>query len=788
MVEHSVVAKESGLFSVRTMTNGAGTIWNLNARIYGSSVTRQRLTFLAYFLAVSLPALVLHLRDVAMHYKIGDPPAMIFFVLPVIICAYIGGLWPGLLATLLAAFAVGYFLFPPLQSLSINHWMHKAQWLALLSEGVLISLLIESLHRARRKGMQANQALHENQALLSGVISFAMDGIITVDAEHRIMFFNPGAEKMFGWAAQQALGQPLNRFIPERFREQLASHIHQSSSSQSGLLYGLRSNGTEFPMEVSISQVDVAGQKLFIAIVRDVTEQRQAEEHLRRNRDRLSLAMDVSKLGTYDCYIPENRMEWSARALAIMGLAPGTSLSYEQYLEMLHPEDRPGMERAREESWKSNRDFEVELRIVWPDGSLHWLVVRGRPYRDESGRPVRSSGVIQDITHQKKMEEVQLRSQKLESLGTLAGGIAHDFNNILFAISGNVELASEDISPNHPAQSNLAEIKKGARRAADLVRQILVFSRPQDRKREILPIEPVVAEAVKLIRSTLPARIEVHTSFAPDLPSVAIDPSQIHQIVVNLATNAAHAIGSHAGTIEVLLTATNVGPDESAVRGIPSGRYVLLEVTDNGCGMDRATRERIFDSLFTTKPVGQGPGLGLSMVYGIVRSHGGAVTLYSEPGKGTVFHIYLPVVHQNNAVKPDSSEPILQGDSWHVLYVDDEEALVTMVTHKLSRLGYKVTGFTDAEEALREFTSQPANFDAIVTDLAMPRLSGFDLLRQVLTLRPNIPTVMTSGYLRPEDHELAHQMGVQQVILKPSTTEELGVALDALLRKSSKER
>src|SRR4029077_14173912 len=220
-------------------------------------------------------------------------------------------------ATLLAAVAVGYFLRPPLHNLPINHWMHKVQWLAMLSEGVLISLLIESLHRARRKGMEANQALHEHQALLSGVISSAMDGIITVDAEHRITFFNPGAEKMFGWAAQQALGQPLNRFIPERFHEQLASHIHQSASSQS-VLYGLHSNGTAFPMEVLISEVDLAGQKLFTAIMRDATEQKQAEEHLCRNRDRLSLAMDVSKLGTYDRYIPENRMEWSARALAIM--------------------------------------------------------------------------------------------------------------------------------------------------------------------------------------------------------------------------------------------------------------------------------------------------------------------------------------------------------------------------------------------------------------------------------------------------------------------------------------
>ena len=779
------------------MTNGAGNILGPNVSSHGSVATRQRLTLLAYLLAIVLPALVLYLRLIVMRYKVGDPPAMIFFLLPVIICAYLGGLWPGLLATLLSGLAVGYFLLPPLHSMAIANWMHKVQWLAMLAEGILISLLTESLHHAQRKGVEANQALQKNQALLSGVISSAMDGIIAINEDHGITLFNPGAERMFGCTLQEAMGKPLNRFIPERFRTQHTLHIHhfahsdltQQMPGKSGPLYGLRGDGTEFPAEVSISKVDVVGHKLFTAFVRDVTKQKQAEEHLRRNRDRLSLAMDVSKLGTYDRYLPENRIVFSERALAIMGLAPGTSLSYEQHLEMLHPEDRSKMERAREESWKLNKDFEVELRIIWPDGSLHWLAVRGRPYRDESGKPLRSSGVMQDITHQKKVEEAQLRSQKLESLGTLAGGIAHDFNNILFSISGNASLASEDLPPNHPGQSSLNEIKKGARRAADLVRQILVFSRQQDTKREILQVETVVEEAVKLMRSTLPAMIEVRTGFASGLPPANVDPSQIHQIVVNLTTNAAHAIGDHAGIIEVLLTVTEVGAEESAIRHIAPRRYVLLEVADNGCGMDRATRERIFDPFFTTKPVGQGTGLGLFVVDGIARSHGGTVTVYSEPGKGTVFHVYFPVAHQSEESAPIKPPvPVPRGDQWHVLYVDDEEALVTLVTRKLSRLGYKVTGFTDAEAALREFASGPGNFDAIVTDLAMPRLSGFDLLRQVLTLRPNIPTVMTSGYLRPEDHEMAHQIGVQEIILKPGTTEELGIALDALLRKSSKAR
>jgi PAS domain S-box-containing protein len=779
------------------MTNGAENTLDQNVSSDGSIVTGQRLTLLAYLLAASLPALVLYLRLIVMHYKAGDPPAMIFFLIPVIICAYLGGVWPGVLATLLAGLAVGYFLLPPLHSLAISDWIHKTQWLAMLTEGILVSLLTESLLRVRRKGKEAYQSLQKNQALLSGVISSTMDGIIAVDSNHRVTLFNPGAEQMFGCSAQEAVGQSLNRFIPERFRTRHTLHINEFARSdvshqmtgKSGPLYGLRNNGTEFPIAASISQIDMSGHKMYAALVRDATEQKQAEEHLRRNRDHLSLALDVSKLGTYDRYIPEDRMEWSERALEIMGLPSGTSLSYDQYLEMLHPEDRPTMERAREESWKSNRDFETELRIIWPDGSLHWLVVRGRPYHDESGRPLRSSGVIQDITHKKKVEEAQLRSQKLESLGTLTGGIAHDFNNILFAISGNAEQASDDLPPDHPGQFSLNEIKKGARRAADLVRQVLTFNRPRDEKHEILQVERVVDEAVKMMRATLPAMIEIRTSFAPGLPPANVDPSQIHQIVVNLTTNASHAIGNHAGVIEVLLTATVVGAEESALRQVTPGRYVLLEVTDNGCGMDQDTRERIFDPFLTTKPVGQGTGLGLFVVDGIARSHGGAVTVYSEPGKGTVFHVYLPVAHKHAEAQPVKAPvPVPRGDKWHVLYVDDEEALVSLVSCRLSRLGYEVTGFTDAEEALREFASRPGNFDAIVTDLSMPRLSGFDLLRQVLTLRPNIATVMTTGYLRPEDHEMAQQIGVQEIILKPGTTEELGIALDALRRKSGKHR
>jgi PAS domain S-box-containing protein len=518
-----------------------------------------------------------------------------------------------------------------------------------------------------------------------------------------------------------------------------------------------------------------------------VAERTAANEQLKDNREQLSLALDVAKLGTWTLYSPDNRMEWSPLALAAFGLPPETKLTYQQCLNLLHPDDRAKMVKAKEDSERTNQDFDVELRTIWADNSVHWIIVHGRPYPEVAGHPRRECGVVQEITQQKRAEEMLLRSQKLESLGTLAGGIAHDFNNILLVIGGNTVLAAEEIPANHPAQQSLLEISKGARRATDLVRQILAFSRPQDQKRQTLQLETVVVEAVKLMRSTIPAMIELRSNFAADLPLVSVDPTHVHQIIVNLITNASHAIGSYAGVIEVGLRSADIGDESFTVRRLTPGRYVILDIKDNGTGMDHETKARVFDPFFTTKPVGQGTGLGLSVVDGIVRGHGGGISLYSEVGKGTVFHIYFPIASSGAEVeKPRLATPIPHGQNRHVLYVDDEESLVSLVTRNLTRLGYRVTGFTDSEAALREFASGPGNFDAIVTDLAMPRLSGFELLRQVLTLRPNIPAVMTSGYLRPEDEEMAQQIGVKQVILKPNTTEELGFALDALLRNTGK--
>jgi signal transduction histidine kinase/ActR/RegA family two-component response regulator len=381
----------------------------------------------------------------------------------------------------------------------------------------------------------------------------------------------------------------------------------------------------------------------------------------------------------------------------------------------------------------------------------------------------------------KQSEDVRIRSQKVEAMGTLAGGIAHDFNNILLAINGHTRVLEEELPARHAARESLAEIAKATARAADLVRRILAFSRQQDTKHEIIALRPIVEEALKLMRATLPAMVEIRASLWNSAPPVAADSGQIHQIVVNLTTNAAYAIGTRGGVIEVKLDTLEVDSDlAETLRNLPPGRYVRLVIADNGCGMDRATLGRIFDPFFTTKPAGQGTGLGLSIVHGIMNSCHGAVTVYSQPDKGTSFHLYFPAAAGKVESQPAPAAKLASAHGERVMYVDDEEPLVRLAKRVLTRLGYLVTGHTDPVQALEEFRDRPGDFDVIITDVSMPSLSGFDLTREALAIRPDLPVIMTSGYVRKEDEEAAQQLGVREIILKPNTLDELGKALQRL--------
>lgn len=427
-------------------------------------------------------------------------------------------------------------------------------------------------------------------------------------------------------------------------------------------------------------------------------------------------------------------------------------------------------------------------RFERANGLVQWIQLEVRPWHDSRGG---IGGIVvfsEDLTKRKRLEEVHLQAQKLESLGTLAGGIAHDFNNILAAIRGNADLAVEDVGSDHIAAQSLEEIKKATIRGRELVRRILAFARPGEVERQIVDLSEVLGEVLKLLRSTLPAGISLGQAFAEDPPRVLADSGQIHEAVVNLTTNAVYAIGAQTGSIEYRLEPVEVdGTLARSIPGLKEGRYARLTVEDSGCGMDAAVMERIFDAFYTTKPVGEGTGLGLSMVHGIMRSHGGAVTVTSKPGKGSIFSLYFPAVGKD-AVREEKSAraPQLPIARQRVLYVDDEEALAYLANRVLTRMGHQISSFIDPEEALEAFRAHPHNFDIVVTDLSMPHMSGLEFASEVLSVRPEIPVLMMTGDVRGNDQSNARAIGIREVIIKPATIDDLGRVLDRIFRDSER--
>lgn len=518
---------------------------------------------------------------------------------------------------------------------------------------------------------------------------------------------------------------------------------------------------------------------------------RAAVAALRESNARLRLTAEAANIGLWERDLRTHKIHLSPEYLRHIGYGPdelpGSSDDWES---RLHPEDRDRALAVVRDYVEGRSDtYESEYRLRHKDGAYRWFLSRGSVLRDESGQPIRLLGVLIEITARKRAEEARRRleaqlrqAQKMEALGTLAGGIAHDFNNILGAMIGNVELARQDVGTDHAAQKSLAEVAKASARARDLVRQILTFSRQQAHERRVIALREVAEESVKLLRASLPAGIELVTAFAADTPNVLADRTQIHQVLMNLCANAWHAMEGKAGRIDVVLA--GVTADGSTTPGnLRPGRYARLTVTDTGKGMDAATVERIFDPFFTTKSLGEGTGLGLAVVDGIVKNHEGVIVVYSEPGRGSVFHVYFPAVESGVEPLPKAPSSLPRGSGQRILYVDDEEALVSLAAELLGRLGYVVKGFTRAAEALAAFQADPDAFDLLVTDLNMPGASGLEVASEIRRLRPEMPMALTSGYVTEELRVKARALGIREIIYKPNTADDLIEVLHRMLAK-----
>jgi len=464
----------------------------------------------------------------------------------------------------------------------------------------------------------------------------------------------------------------------------------------------------------------------------------------------------------------------------------------QSFISLVHPEDATKARAAFETALRGKKPPLTEIRVLDKSGGPVLMEFTIAPHLRHNR--VGSVLVIgRDISARRRAEqaqaglEVQLRrAQKMEALGRLAGGIAHDFNNFLTVIVANCQMARATLVNGHPAVESLEEIDRAGHHAAELVRQILAFSRPQKQDRQVHQLEPVVKDAVRLLRSMLPPIVKIETRLAPDCAPVLANSEQINQILLNLGTNAAYAMRGKGGSIEVALGPVRV--DEALTARNPdlrSGPYVCLTVSDEGHGMDSAMLERIFDPFFTTKPPGEGTGLGLAVVHGIMKNHEGAISVYSEPGRGTRFNLYFPASPDVNKRTNQLAQAAPRGQGQRLLFVDDETALTEIAKRLLETLGYRVTICHSAAEALALMQQTQERFECVISDLAMPGMNGLELARECQRLQPGVPFILTSGNNSVLTADSLRACGVCAFILKPFTLQAVAQALDRALSARS---
>jgi two-component system, cell cycle sensor histidine kinase and response regulator CckA len=521
-------------------------------------------------------------------------------------------------------------------------------------------------------------------------------------------------------------------------------------------------------------------------LTREIVERKRAETALRESEERYRRFFEEDLSGAF-LTTPEGRILACNPAFANIFGFPSVAEALQAELSSIYP--NPNDREVFLDLLHVRRTLKHhagEYRRV--DGRIIHTIENIIGSFDGNGNLVEIKGFIIDNTEQKNLEEQLRHSQKMEAMGTLAGGIAHDFNNILTAVLGNAEMGMLRIPEDNKAHHNLREILKAGKRARDLVKQILTFSRQEKQEPRPLQITSIVKEVVKLLRVSLPETISIHKDISTSAEIVLADPIQIHQLLMNLGTNAGHAMQESGGVLEVKLTNV-VMETNSAFHDfdLKPGQYVELTVSDTGCGMDRAVMERIFDPFFSTKTFGEGSGMGLAVVHGIVKTLGGAIKVESEPGKGSTFRVYLPKITADIGQETEGTALAFTNAEYpRMLLVDDDETLLKVGKRMLERFGYRVTVKSSGIEAIEFFKRNPAQFDLLITDQRMPKMDGLKLVEAILNVRPDIPTIVYTGYSEELDQEKMKSLGVWEWVRKPVVFSELArVARKVLEQKNN---
>ncbi len=614
--------------------------------------------------------------------------------------------------------------------------------------------------------------------------------VITRLSDGMFVSVNKGFTEITGYAEEDVIG-----------KTSLEIHIWKNPEDRIKIVERLKAKGEvrnyeacflakdrEFYGLMSASIIELNGVPHILNVTRDITERKQAEEALLESESYIRVVMDSLPIG-----------------IAVNSIDPEVKFSYMN-------DNFPKYYRTTREALADNDNFwdvvydepefreKMKQRVLddcnsGDSGRMHWedIPITRKGCETAFVSAMNSSipgkqlmiSTVWDVTERKRNEEARAilqaqlnHAQKIKSIGSLAGGIAHDLNNILFPISGLSELLLDDMSPDTPEHESMEQIHKSAQRGSDLVKQILAFSRKSNPQKLPIRIQPILKETLKLARATIPMNIEITSQINMDCGMVSAEPTQIHQIAMNLITNAYHAVEVSGGMIHIAMKETELQIDELPFHAIPgdimAGKYACITVSDTGTGIDQALIDKIFDPYFTTKEQGKGTGLGLSVVHGIVKEHGGDIRVYSEVGKGTAFHVYLPLLENGKDNKragalirkyPTGCE--------RILLVDDEEIIVRVEQKMLERLGYQITVRTGSLDALDAFRANPGDYDLVISDMGMPDMTGMQLARELISIRPGIPIIICTGFKDDRDEKRGKALGIKGFLMKPVATGDL---------------
>ena len=641
-----------------------------------------------------------------------------------------------------------------------------------------------------RASEEAQRTADETAARTRLILNAALDAVIVMDATGHIREWNPQAEQVFGWSRSDALGRLLSELIiPPEFRAAHQAGLGRFVATGEGPILNRRieteavkRNGMRIPVELAIIPIRRGKDTEFSAFIRDITERRASAAAVIASEERYRAAFEQAAVGMAEVSREGRFLRVNPAFAAIVGRTTEemVGISYEQ---ITHPDDLPADRVVFESLWTGRAPTVIkQKRYLKKDGGVAWVQLASAVVRGTAGQPGYALTVFQDVTAQKRLEADLVQAQKLDAVGRLAGGIAHDFNNLLTGIIGYADLLTHLEGADDQVREDAGAIVATAQRGAALTRNLLTLSRRSPERSERVDLNAVAQEVVELISRTFDRRIAVQLELPPEPPILSGDRSLLTNALLNLALNARDAMPD-GGTLRIATGRVPLDPDFCARQAerLQPGVYASLVVQDTGIGMSPETCQRIFEPFFTTKPADRGTGLGLAMVYGTVRAHGGIIEVASALGEGTTFTLLLPSGRSEaTSVTPDAGHPI-RGVG-RLLVVDDEDSVRDVVCRMLEALGYQVTSAENGEDAVALVAAAPDAFDLVILDNNMPRLPGREAARQIRALNPGIPLLLASGYLDAGGSPTLEEEGFSGAIRKPYDMNQLSRAVDRCKR------